>query len=131
MLNSCVVNPKVGPLSCDCSDAPRHQASKTPVRGLVRSVPSLQHEICVLQATTERCGNLATRLRVGQLCSTIQLPSLSGWPRRSTDEASDDTEYTCYISTCRMLCRQNIIIIVTTTVNLRTKNTLEMGHCPL
>ena len=72
MLNPCVVNPKVGPLSshsCHCSDALRrhdirHQrfAHTRAVRGLVCSI---------LQATTERCGNLAMRLRVGPLCSAI------------------------------------------------------------
>ena len=77
--------------SCDCSDAlwvPWHQASKicTHIRGLVRSVLPLQHEICVLQATTECCGNLATRVRVGPLYSTIQLSSLSGWPQQITDK---------------------------------------------
>ena len=68
-----------------CHDI-RHQRfahTRPCVRGLVRSVLSLQHEICVLQTTTERCGNLATRLRVGQLCSMIQISPLSGWPRRS------------------------------------------------
>ena len=62
MLNSCVVNPKVDPLSlhnCNCAlDATTSgiEGSHTPIRGLVRSVLSLQHEICVLQATTGRCG---------------------------------------------------------------------------
>ena len=76
-----------GPLSshsCDCAlDATTSgiKGSHTPVFGLVHSVLSLQHEICILQVTTGRCGNLATRLRVGQFCSTIQLSPLSGWPR--------------------------------------------------
>ena len=51
--------------SCDCTlDATTSgiKGSHTPVHGLVRSVLSLQHEICILQAMTERCGNLATRL---------------------------------------------------------------------
>ena len=38
----------------------------TPIRGLVCSVPPLQHKICVLQATTECCGS---RLRVSLLCT--------------------------------------------------------------
>ena len=63
------------------------KGSHTPIRGLVPSILSLQHEICVLQATTKHCGNLATRLQVGLLCSMTQLSPLSGWPRRSTDEA--------------------------------------------
>ena len=97
ILNSCVVNLNVGPLSshsCDCSDAlwaPWHQASKVcthSVHGLVCSVLPLQHEIHVLQVMTECCRNLATRLWVGPLCSTIQLSPLSGWPRRSTDEVT-------------------------------------------
>ena len=94
MLNSCVVNLKVGSLSshsCDSSGAlwtSQHQASHTPVLSLVCSILSLQHEICVLQATTELCRNLATRLRVGQLCSTTLLSPLSGWPWWSTDEAT-------------------------------------------
>ena len=53
---------------------PWHQASEglhTLVRGLVRSVLPLQHKIHVLQVTTERCRNLATRLWVGPLCSMI------------------------------------------------------------
>ena len=93
--HSRVVNSKVARLgsnSCNCSDAlwvTRHQASKdlgshTPVRGLVCSVLPLQLEIRVLQATTERSGNLATRLRVGPFCRTIQFSPLSGWPRRIT-----------------------------------------------
>ena len=52
------------------------------------SVLSLQHEIRVLQAKTGCCGNLATRLRVGPLCSTIQLSPLSSWPQQSTDKAT-------------------------------------------
>ena len=68
-----------------CHDIRRNMFA-TPVRGLVRSVLPLQHEIRMLQAATERCGNLATRLRVGPLCNTIQLSPLSGWPRRITDE---------------------------------------------
>ena len=66
----------------------RHQSLHTPIHGLVCSILSLQDEISVLQAMTESCGNLATRLQVSQLCSTIQLSPLSGWPRRSTDEAT-------------------------------------------
>ena len=49
------------------------KGSHTPVCGLVCSILPLQHEIHILQVTTECCGNLATRLRVGHLCSTIQL----------------------------------------------------------
>ena len=62
--------------SCDCAlgaTTSGIKVSHTPLHGLVRSVLSLQHEICILQAMTKRCRNLATRLRVGQLCSTIQL----------------------------------------------------------
>ena len=62
--------------SCDCALGATTSGIKvlhTPLHGLVRSVLSLQHEICILQAMTECCGNLATRLRVSQLCSTIQL----------------------------------------------------------
>ena len=73
--------------SCDCALGATTSGIKvlhTPLHGLVRSVLSLQHEICILQAMTERCGNLATRLWVCQLCSTIQLSPLSGWLRRST-----------------------------------------------
>ena len=90
MLNSCVLNPKVDLLSshsCDCALDAMTSGFKglhTPIRGLVRSVLSLQHKIYVLQVRTERCRNLAMGLRVGQLCSTIQLSPLSGWPRRST-----------------------------------------------
>ena len=83
MLNSHVVNPKVGPLSshsCNCSDAfwtTRHQVPK------VRTHPSVATFATffpILQATTEHCGNLATRLRVGPLChdtafSTVGLAS--------------------------------------------------------
>ena len=71
--------------SCDCALGATTSGIKvlhTPLHGLVRSVLSLQHEICILQAMTERCGNLAMRLRVGQFCSTISF--LPGWPRRST-----------------------------------------------
>ena len=50
------------------------------------SILPLQCEIHMLAVTTECCGNLATRLRVGPLCSMIWLSLLSGWPRRSTDE---------------------------------------------
>ena len=96
MLKFCIVNPKVGPLSshsCNCSGAlwtPRHQASK------VRTHPSVASFTAFFpcstkfayQATTECCGNLATRLQVSQLCSTTQLSPLSGWPLRSTDEAT-------------------------------------------
>ena len=64
------------------------KGSHTPVRGLVRSVLSLQHEIHVLQTTTKRCGNLAMRLQVGLLCSMIQLSLLSGWPQQSTKKAT-------------------------------------------
>ena len=84
MLNSCIWNPKIDQQSshsCYCTlDATTSgiKGSHTPVHGLVRSVLSLQHEICVLQVMTECCGNLATRLRVGRLCSTIQLSPLSG-----------------------------------------------------
>ena len=60
--------------------------SNTPICGLIRSVLPPQHEIRVLQATTERCGNLAMRLQVSLLCSTIQLSPLSGWPRQITDK---------------------------------------------
>ena len=90
MLNSCALNSKVDPLSshsCDCALDATTSGIKgwhTLVHGLVRSVLSLQHEICVLQVTTERCRNLATRLQVSQLCSMIQLSPLSGWPRQST-----------------------------------------------
>ena len=62
MLNSHVVNPKVGPLSshsCNCSDAfwtTRHQVPK------VRTHPS------VASFATFFPINLATRLRVGPLC---------------------------------------------------------------
>ena len=66
----------------------RFAHNDTSIRGLVCSVLSLQHKICVLQVMTERCGNLATRLRVGLLCSMIQLSLLSGWPRQSMDEAT-------------------------------------------
>ena len=92
MLNSCVVNLKVRPLSshsCDCVlDATTSgiKGSHTPIHGLVRSILSLQHDNCILQAMTELSGNLATRLQVGQLCSMIQLSPLSGWPRRSTKQ---------------------------------------------
>ena len=51
--------------SCDCALGAMTSGIKglhTPVHGLVRSVLSLQHKICILQAMTERCGNLATRL---------------------------------------------------------------------
>ena len=54
-----------------------------------RLQPRLQRssaEIHILQATTERCGSLATRLRVGLLCSMIQPSPLLGWPWWSTDE---------------------------------------------
>ena len=63
------------------------KGSHTPVHGLVRSILSLQHKICVLKATTEHCRNLATKLPVGQLCSMTQLSPLMGWPRRRMDEA--------------------------------------------
>ena len=66
----------------------RHDIRHTPIHGLVHSILSLQHEISVLQAMTESCRNLVTRLRVGQLCSTIQLSPLSGWPQQSTDEVT-------------------------------------------
>ena len=36
----------------------------TPVIGLVHNILPLQDEICVLQATTKHCGNLAMRLQV-------------------------------------------------------------------
>ena len=55
--------------------------------GLVCSVLPLQHEIRIQQAMTERCRNLATRLRVGTLCSMIQLSPPSGWPQQSMDKA--------------------------------------------
>ena len=81
MLNSHVVNPKVGPLSshsCNCSDALwtiRHQVPKVHTHP---SVASFATFFPVLQATTEHCGNLATRLRVSPLChntafSTVRL----------------------------------------------------------
>ena len=35
----------------------------------------------------ECCGNLAMKLQVCLLCSTIQLSPLSGWPRWRTDKA--------------------------------------------
>ena len=57
----------------------------THVHGLVHSILSLQHEIHILQVTIECCGNLATKLCVGPVCSPIQ-PSLLGWPRQSTDK---------------------------------------------
>ena len=97
MLNSCIMNPKVGPLgshSCYCCDAlwaPRHQTSKVCTQPSVASFAvffPLQHHICILEVTTEQCRNLTTRLRIVPLCSTIQLSSLSGWPRRSTDEGT-------------------------------------------
>ena len=79
-----VVNPKVGPLSSHSSDAlwtPRHQVrTHLSVAWFAAFLPR------VLQAMTERCGNLATRRRVGPLCSTIQPSPLSGWPRRGTDK---------------------------------------------
>ena len=86
--------PEVGPLSpqlqlfwCTLGDTTSGiKGSYTPVRGLVCSILRLQHEICILQVTTECCGNLATRLQVGPLCSTIQLSPLSGWPQWITDE---------------------------------------------
>ena len=90
MLNSCVVNPKVGLLSshcCNCSDAfltPRYQASKVHTHDLIRSILPLWHKIRLLQVTTGCCGNLATRLQVGPLSSMIRLSSLSGWPQQST-----------------------------------------------
>ena len=62
------------------------KGSHTPVHGLVYSVLPLQHGIRVLQVTTERCGNLATRLRVGPLCSMMQPSPLLDWPQRITDE---------------------------------------------
>ena len=71
MLNSRVVNPKVGPLSshsCNCSDAfwtTRHQVPKVHTHP---SVASFATFFPILQATTEHCGNLATRLRVSPLC---------------------------------------------------------------
>ena len=61
MLNSCILNPKVDPLrshSCYCAldaTASGIKGSHTPISDLVRRVLSLQHEICVLQAMTERC----------------------------------------------------------------------------
>ena len=90
MLNSHVVNPKVQwahiaaiVLMHFGHHDIRHQrfAHTCPWPRSQRS--PLQHE---LQATTERCGNLATRLRVGPLCSTIYLFPLSGWPRQITDK---------------------------------------------
>ena len=92
LLNSRVVNPKVGPLSshsCDCSGglwAPRHQASK------FRTHPSVASFAVFFPCSTKfayckrRLNAAATRLRVGPLCSTIQLSPLSGWPRRIADE---------------------------------------------
>ena len=89
MLNPGVMNPKVGPLRLFWGTfEATTSGSHTPVHGLVRSILPLQHEICVLQATTGCCRNLATKLRVGPLCSTLQLSPLSGWPRRSTNEAT-------------------------------------------
>ena len=88
--NFCIVNLKVGPLSPHSSDAlwtSRHQVrTHLSVAWLNCSIPPLQHEIHTLQATTECCRNLATRLLVAPLCSTIRPSPLSGWPRRSTDE---------------------------------------------
>ena len=56
--------------------------------GLVCSVLPQQHEVRVLQATTECCRDLATSyIRVGLHCSTLQLSPLSGWPWQSMDEA--------------------------------------------
>ena len=86
MLNSCVVNPKVDPLSSHSSDelwAPRHQVRTHLSAAFLPCNTKLAY---CMQATTERCGNLATRLRVGPLCCTIQPSPLSAWPRRSTDE---------------------------------------------
>ena len=86
MLNFCPLSSH----NCDCCDGlwvPRHQASKVHTQlswpHLLRSSP-----ICVLQATTVRCRNLAVRLQVGTLCTMIQLSLMSGWPQQSTDEAT-------------------------------------------
>ena len=43
-------------------------------------------QILILEVMTERCENLASRLRVGLLCSMIQLSPLSGRPQQITDE---------------------------------------------
>ena len=53
---------------------------------LVCSVLPLHRNVRILQAMTERCENLPTRLQVSLLCSTIQRSPLLGWPRRSMDE---------------------------------------------
>ena len=76
----------------------------THVHGLVHSVLSLQHKICILQVTIECCGNLATKLCVGPLCSPVQ-PSLSGWPQQ-TDDASrfDDASQFGFYLICEAKC---------------------------
>ena len=68
--NSCIVNPTVGPLSSHSSDAlwaPRHQVHTHLSVAWFAALLPCSTKIRVLQATTERCGNLATRLRVGPL----------------------------------------------------------------
>ena len=68
--NSCIVNPTVGPLSSHSSDAlwaPRHQVHTHLSVAWFAALLPCSTKIRVLQATTERCGNLAMRLRVGPL----------------------------------------------------------------
>ena len=65
----------------------RIKVSHVSIHILICSVLRLQYEICILQATNASEG-LAVRLWVGPLSSTIQLSSLSGWPQRSTGEAT-------------------------------------------
>ena len=89
---SCIMKPNLGPQSshsCDCSDAllvPQHQTSEVCTHPFI-ALP-LQHDICVLQATTEQYENLAMRLQVSLLCSMIQVSPLLCWPQRSTDEVA-------------------------------------------
>ena len=80
MLNSCVENPKVGPLSshsCNCSDAlwaPRHQASKVRThRDLVRSVLPLHGQTDDASRFCPLAANFASGLEPFKhlLCVTV------------------------------------------------------------
>ena len=85
--------PKVGPLSsvnsCDHSDVlqgPQHPAAKFRIQPSVVSFATLSQN---LHTTSDKCcKNLATRLWVGPLSSTIQLSLPLGRPRQRMGEVT-------------------------------------------
>ena len=106
-------------------------------RPWTRSQRKLQHEIRALQATTECCGNLATRLRVGPLCSTMKLSPLSGWPRWIVDKPTMQVDLvpwqlTSGVGPCMGIVEPfNHVLCVTAQLQILTLELwVPMGTCP-